>query len=156
MVVALEVNGKELPFNIGNYMEAFELKDVMLYLLSKEMKTSSAESDDGLPPMIMSHDPTSSERECAAGTSIEDRQDGSKGLIGTTEQRESLKREQYIEYELSLKADNQKGISLETANAEAEHKKRVQEARAARVLAECHRMGLTLYNGSMLSVVSSK
>lgn len=40
------------------------------------------------------------------------------------------------EYELSLKADKQKRISLEVANAEAEQKKRVQEARAARVLAE--------------------
>ena len=61
MGVTLEVNGRELPFNIGNYMEAFKLKDVRLYLLSKNMTTSSDESDDGLPP-IMSHDPTSSER----------------------------------------------------------------------------------------------
>ena len=136
MGVTLEVNGKELPFNIGNYMEAFKLKDVRLYLLSKKMTTSSDESDDGLPPMIMRHDPTSSEGACTAGTSVEDRQDDSKGLIGTTEQRESLKREQDKEYELSLKADKQKRVSLEVANAEAEQKKRVQEARAARVLAE--------------------
>ena len=100
------------------------------------MTTLSDESDDGLPPMIMSHDTNSSERACTAGTSIEDRQDDRKGLIGTTEQRESLKREQDTEYELSLKADKQKRISLEIANAEAEHKKRVQEARAARVLPE--------------------
>lgn len=105
-------------------------------MLSKKMTTSSDESDDGVPPMIMSHDPTSSERACTAGTSTEDRQDDSKGLSGTTKQRESLKREQDTEYELSLKADKQKRISLEIANAEAEHKKRVQEARAARVLAE--------------------
>lgn len=85
MGVTLEVNGKELPFNIGNYMEAFKLKDVRLYLLSKKMTTSSDDSDDGLPPMIMSHDPTSSEGACTAGTSVEDRQDDSKGLIGTTE-----------------------------------------------------------------------
>ena len=136
MGVTLEVNGKELPFNIGNYIEAFKLKDVRLYLLSKKMTTLSDESDDGLPPMIMSHDTNSSERACTAGTSIEDRQDDRKGLIGTTEQRESLKREQDTEYELSLKADKQKRISLEIANAEAEHKKRVQEARAARVLPE--------------------
>ena len=36
-------------------MEAFKLKDVRLYLLSKEMKTSSAESDDGLPLMMVYH-----------------------------------------------------------------------------------------------------
>ena len=136
MGVTLEVNGREVPFNIGNYMEAFKLKDVRLYLLSKKVTSSSDESDDGLPPMITSHDSTTSERACTVGTSTEDRQDDSKGLIGTTEQRESLKREQDIEYELSLKADRQKRISLERANAEAEHKKRVQEARAARVLAE--------------------
>ena len=136
MGVTLEVNGRELPFNIGNYMEAFKLKDVRLYLLSKKVTTSSDESDDGLPPMIMSHDPTSSERACIAGTSNKDRLEDSKGLIGTTEEREALKREQDTEYELSLKADKQKKISLETANAEAERKKRVQEARAARVLAE--------------------
>lgn len=136
MGVTLEVNGREVPFNIGNYMEAFKLKDVRMYLLSKKMTSSSDESDDGLPPMITSRDSTSSERACRAGTSTEDKQDESKGLIGTTEQRESLKREQDIEYELSLKADRQKRISLERANAEAEQKKRVQEARAARVLAE--------------------
>ena len=135
MGVSMKVNGREEPFNIGNYMEAFKLKDVRLYLLSKKVTSSSDESDDGLPPM-MSHDPTTSERACTAGTSTEDRQDDSKGLIGTTEQRESLKREQDTEFELSLKADRQKRISLEMANAEAEHKKRVIEARAARVLEE--------------------
>ena len=86
--------------------------------------------------VITSRCPTTSERACTAGTSTEDRHDDSKGLIDTTEQRESLKREQAIEYELSLKADRQKRISLERANAEAEQKKRVQEVRAARVLAE--------------------
>ena len=131
MGVTLEMNGREVPFNIGNYMEAFKLKDVRMYLLSKKMTSSSDESVDGLPPMI-----TCSERARRAGTSTEDKQDESKGLIGTTEQRESLKREQEIEYELSLKADRQKRISLERANAEAEQKKRVQDARAARVLAE--------------------
>ena len=79
--VTLEVNGKEVPFNIGNYMEDCKLKDVRLYLLSKKITTSSDKSEDGLPPMIMSHDPTSSERACTAGTSIENRQDDSKGLI---------------------------------------------------------------------------
>lgn len=53
MGVTLEVNGRELPFKIGNYMEAFKLKDVRLSLLSKKLTTSSDESDDGLPPMIM-------------------------------------------------------------------------------------------------------
>lgn len=133
MGVTLEVNGREVPFNIGNYTEAFKLKDVRLYLLSKNMTSSSDESDDGLPAMITSCDPTSP---CTAGTCTEDRRDDSEGLIGTTEQRESLKREQDMEYELSLKADRQKRIALERANAEAEQKRRVQEARAARVLAE--------------------
>ena len=32
MGVTLDVNGREVPFNIGNYMEAFKLKDVRLYL----------------------------------------------------------------------------------------------------------------------------
>lgn len=50
--VTLEVNGTEVPFNIGNYMEAFKLKDVRLYLLSKKVASSSEESDDGLPPML--------------------------------------------------------------------------------------------------------
>lgn len=136
MGVTLEVDGKEVPFNIANYMEAFKLKDVRLYLLSKKVTSSSDESDDGLPPMTTSRDPTTSERACTAVTSTEDRQDDSNGLIGTTEQRESLKREQDIKYELSLKTDRQKRISLERANAETEQKKRVQEARAARVLAE--------------------
>lgn len=136
MGVTLQVNTRDVPFNIGNYMEAYKLKDVRLYLLSKKMTTSSDERNDGLPPMIMSHDPTTSERACEAATSTEDREDDNKGLIGTTEQRESLKREQDTEYELSLKADRPKRISLEIANAEAEHKKRVQEARAARALAE--------------------
>lgn len=53
MGVTLEENGRELPFKIGNYMEAFKLKDVRLSLLSKKLTTSSDESDDGLPPMIM-------------------------------------------------------------------------------------------------------
>lgn len=28
--VTLEVNGRELPFNVGNYVEAFKLNDVRL------------------------------------------------------------------------------------------------------------------------------
>lgn len=101
--------------------------------------SSSDESDDdGLPSMITVRDSTS-EKACRAGTSTEDRQDESEGLIGTTEQRESLKREQESDYERSLKADRQKRISLERATAEAEQKKRVQEARAARVLPEPER-----------------
>lgn len=53
MGVTLEVNERELPFKIGKYMEAFKPKDVRLSLLSKKLTTSSDESDDGLPPMIM-------------------------------------------------------------------------------------------------------
>ena len=37
MGVSMKVNGREEPFNIGNYMEAFKLKDVRLYLLSKKV-----------------------------------------------------------------------------------------------------------------------
>ena len=59
-----------------------------------------------------------------------------QGLIGKSKDWCSLKREQDREYELSLEEDRQKRISLERANTEAEQKKRVQEARAARVSAE--------------------
>ena len=57
----------------------------------------------------------------------------SEGLIGSTsEERCSLKREQHREYKLSLEEDRQKRLSLERANTQAEQKKRVQEARAAK------------------------
>ena len=59
-----------------------------------------------------------------------------QGLIGKSEERCSLKREQDREYELSLEEDRQKRLFLERANIEAEHKKRAQEARVARVAAE--------------------
>lgn len=73
---------------------------------------------------------------CAAGITMGDKHNESQGLMGTSEERCSLKREQDREYELSLEEDRQKRLSLERANTEAEQKKRVQEARAARVVAE--------------------
>ena len=108
------MNGREVPFNIENCMEAFKLKDVRLYLLSKKVTSSRDESDDSLPPMLTSHDSTTSERaSTVVGTSTEDRQDDSKGLTGTAEQREPLKREQDIEYELSLKQTGKKNLVLQ-------------------------------------------
>ena len=46
------MNGREVPFNIGNYMEAFKLKYVKLYFLSKKVTSGSKEIDDDLPPML--------------------------------------------------------------------------------------------------------
>ena len=48
VLITLDVNGREVPFNIGNYMEAFKLKYVRLYLLSKKVTSGSKESDDDL------------------------------------------------------------------------------------------------------------
>ena len=80
--------------------------------------------------MLTSDDSPTLEWACVPGISTENRQDDSTGLMGTTEQRESLRREQDIEYELSLKADREKRIAFKMANAEAQQKKRLQEARA--------------------------
>ena len=62
------------------------------------MTTSSDWGNNNLLPNVKSDDPNSSETAYMAGNSTEDRQDDSKGLIGTTEQRESLKRQQDTEY----------------------------------------------------------
>ena len=136
MGVTLDMNGREVTFNIGNYMEAFKLKDVRLYLLSKKVTSGSEESDDDLPPMLTVCDSPTSEMACAAGGTTGFIHNESQGLRGTSEERCSLKREQDRENELSVEEDRQKRLSLERANTEAEQKKRVQEARAARLSAE--------------------
>lgn len=149
MGATLQVNGREVPFSIGNYLEAFKLKDARLYLLSKKIVnySSSEESDeDDLRPMISVDDfipstlPStgSSKRSCTGNTcgSTENKEDYKDSLLGTTKERSSLKREQDKAYEQSLEADKQKRIALETTKEQTKHKQRVQEARAARVLPE--------------------
>lgn len=62
------------------------------------MTTSSDLGNNNLLPNVKSDDPNSSGMAYMTGNSTEDRQDDSRGLIGTTEQRESLKRQQDTEY----------------------------------------------------------
>ena len=112
MGVTLEVNGRELPFDIGNYMEAFKLKDVRLYLLSKKMTTSSDESDDGLPPIIMSQDSTSSERACMAGTSTEDSKITVKAWLVQQNKGNYLKESTILSMKFHLKQISKKECPL--------------------------------------------
>lgn len=150
MGVTLQIKGKEVPFTIGNYIDAYLLKNVRLYLLSKKVHSySSDESDeeeDYLKSMIDTNNFTveSTESSDYGSKKADDECSVTKALIGTTEERESLKREQDKAYELSLQADMQKRIALEREKQEAEHKRKVQEARAARVPDEPERDFITV------------
>ena len=140
MGLTLLINGKEVPFSIANYIDAYLLKNVRLYLLSKKVRSySSDESDDEeeyLNSMIDTNDFSMESTNAASdsGSKITDNDCSvTKVLIGTTKERESLKKEQDQAYELSLQADMQKRLALEREKQKAVHKKQVQAARAARV-----------------------
>lgn len=142
--VTLKIEGKEVPFTIGNYIESYSLKNVRLYLLSKLEKSYSSEDesdneDDYSKSMTEIDDDFTSEfngigsASSDYGLKKDDACSITKVLISTTEARAALKREQDKAYKLSLQADMQKRIALDKAEQATEHKKKVQEARAARV-----------------------
>ena len=63
-------------------------------------------------------------------------QNQESSLIGSTLERQSLASEQDKEYQESLKADERKAVSRERENEESKRKKRIQNARADRVVPE--------------------
>ncbi|XP_078372660.1 uncharacterized protein LOC144656301, partial [Oculina patagonica] len=119
--VTLNVDGKELPFSIKNYIEAHKVKNVRLYLRSRKLYDFSSEEDDTkdyLPVIDFGH--------------VEEE----TGLIGSTEERQALLLEQDLAFQESLAKDQQKRIQLENEATKIERKARIQHARAARVRPE--------------------
>ncbi len=108
--VTLNVDGKELPFSIKNYIEAHKVKNVRLYLRSRKLYDFSSEEDDTkdyLPVIDFGH----VEKET--------------GLIGSTEERQALFLEQDLAFQESLAKDQQKRIQLENEATEIERKARI-------------------------------
>ena len=119
--VTVNVEGKELPFTIENYIDAHKVKNVRIYLRSHKIcDYSSDDSDkgDSLPIMDIN-----SVVKCTT-------------LIGSTEERQALLCEQDEAYLNSLNADRQKRIDLENEAAEVKRKVEIQQARGARVVPE--------------------
>ena len=114
--VTVNVDGKELPFNI----KAHKVKNVRLYLRSKKLYDYSSEDDtkDPLPVIDFGH----VEQET--------------GLIGSTEERQALLWEQDLAFQESLATDKQKRIQLENKANEIKRKVGLQHARAARIIPE--------------------
>ena len=116
------VNKAELPFNVANYMEAYKIKNVRLYLRTKEMFSFEDEIEDDLPvlPFIQIDDDDDGE------TGAPLKEIDSSLLIGTSEERNQILEEQNHEYSMSLNADIAK-------EEKQQIKKRVQDARLSRI-----------------------
>lgn len=89
------VNKVELPFNVANYMEAYKLRKVRLYLQTKNIFSVEDEEDDDLPAYIQDNEKTEAQ----------ENQVGTSSLIGSSEERNKIAEEQRNEYSLSLNAD---------------------------------------------------
>ena len=110
------VNKVELPFNVGNYMEAYKLRNVRLYLRTKNIFSIEDEEEDDLPTYLQDY----------KKPDVPETQSNTALLIGTSEERKKIAEEQHDEYCLTLNADIAK-------EEEQQHKKRVQDARMSRV-----------------------
>ena len=119
--VTVNVDGKELPFNIKNYIEAQKVKNARLYLRSRKLYDYSSEECDNKDTL-----------------SVMDfgRVEQETGLIGSTEERQALLLEQDLAFQESLATDRQKRIQLENEANESKRKERLQHARAARIIPE--------------------
>ncbi|CAB4019364.1 G2 M phase-specific E3 ubiquitin- ligase-like, partial [Paramuricea clavata] len=121
---SIKVGREYIPFNLCNYMEAHKIRTVRLYLQSR--KIDGSDDDDDLLSSAFDHDLN---------------QEGS--LIGPYLERQSLVSRSLLhqnktikEYQESLKADERKAASRERENEESKRKKRIQNARADRVVPE--------------------
>ena len=167
----IKAGRKYIPFNLCNYMEAHKVRTVRLYLQSK--KIDGSDDDDDLlssafdvnqegsvtDPLVERQSLVTHTKESSLINSTLDMQslvsqNQESSLIGSTLDRQSLVSEQDKEYEESLKADERKTISRKKENEESKRKKRIQNARADRVVPEpddefvtvkVSRAGLTLH-----------
>ena len=112
---SIVVNKVELPFNIGNYMEAYKLRNVRLYLRMKNIFSIEDEEEDDLPTYLQAYKKPDAP-ETQSNTAL---------LIGTSEERKKIA-EEHDEYCLTLNADIAK-------EEEQQHKKIVHDARMSRV-----------------------
>ncbi|CAB3990884.1 Hypothetical predicted protein [Paramuricea clavata] len=152
---SIKVGREFIPFNLCNYMEAHKIRTVRLYLQSR--KIDGSDDDDDLLSSVFDHDLNqegsligshierqslvSRNQESSLINSTLDMQslvspNQESSLIGSTLQRQSLASEQDKEYQESLKADERKAASRERENQESKRKKRIQNARADRVVPE--------------------
>lgn len=92
--VVVNIGGKELLFNINNYIEAHKVKNVRIYLRSQKVLDYSSDLLD------MHFDNVHVVKENTSSSS--------PSLIGSTEEREALKLEQDEAFNASLNADKQK------------------------------------------------
>ena len=104
------VNKVELPFNIGNYMEAYKLRNLRLYLRTKNIFSiedeEEDEEEDDLPTYLQDY----------TKPDVPETQSNNALLIGTSEERKKIAEEQHDEYCLILNAD--------IAKEEQQHKKK--------------------------------
>lgn len=110
------INQATMPFNVGNYMEAYKIKSVRVYLQSKKAFVDNEENDDDLYKPTFSFNEEDVTPAVTRSESL---------LIGSSEDRYMIKEEQDKAYKLSLEADRKK--------EEQKHKERVQDARKARL-----------------------
>ena len=85
--VTIRVEGKELPFNLNNYIEVHKIKNVRLYLCSQKLFDYSSDEGDNTDA-IPTIDVDNTEEESA--------------LIGSTEERQALMLEQDFAFEEAL------------------------------------------------------
>ena len=119
--ITIKVEGNELPFNINNYIDAYKVKNVRIYLRSQKICDYSSDEGDkeDLLPMIDIN-------------SV----DNGTALIGSSKERQALVSKQDKEFQESLSADRQKLIDLESEATEDERKVKIQQVRGARVIPE--------------------
>ncbi len=81
------LNEVELPFNVANYMEAYKIKTVRLYLRTKKIFSLEEESEEenDLPAYLQVEE----------GTGVSERQSGTSLLIGTSEEQNKILEQQF-------------------------------------------------------------
>ena len=109
--VIVNAGGKELPFNINNFIEAHKVKNVRIYLRSQKVFDYSSEDESLLADMLFDN--------------VHVVKKNTSSLIGSIEEREALKLEQDEAFNASLNADKKKGSA-----------RKLQHAREARVIPE--------------------
>lgn len=130
---SVKVGREYIPFNLCNYMEAHKIRTVRLYLQTR--KIDSSDDDDDLPSAFEQN-----QEGLLIGPHLERQslvsQNQESSLIGSTAERQLLVSEQDKEYQESLKADERKAVLSTRKNEESKRKKRIQNARADRVVPE--------------------
>lgn len=135
---SLIVAGSEVPFTLFNYLEAHKMCKVRLYLTSqcKPALTSDYQSDVEKPPSSASSSDDEAELRPMLITENKCEHTDRGTLIGSSEDRDIIKREQDNAYLASLAVDEARREAIESDLKEWERKECLRRARGLRVPSE--------------------